>query len=377
VFSTKKVWNESLNKYIYEHKLVDNLVGENKTDIRKALSTRVPEPLRWSHLLTETQLKDIGYTQMDSTPHYFRVDDGTEDGVLWPYARYFSPEEMNALGLWEAMTEVQKVLAAPSSEKNLRKWASKGAKTAYELGFTSQTGHYTIHPGDIQSQNDPEFNKISVLSIQIAMACIRAAFPDRDWDMMEAYKASNASFTMGDEDNCETTNIQVNMTPAGVMVAGTIKEFGHIHFDSDDNPAAFTAMFVVSNLPPDVFPGRFNLTGPRLTCPTPQFGCLVFKGPMPHFATGEGPYPDYIPQDSPLRYRLPTGHRPYPELDPTWAKKRINVVNFPKTSLAKTKNYTDADAVRDQPFVGYYGTMRNKQEQKMFMAIKENIDVLD
>ncbi|KAH8655017.1 hypothetical protein BGZ60DRAFT_418236 [Tricladium varicosporioides] len=377
VFSKKKVWSKILKKDIYEHKLIKNLEGKNKQDIRKELITRVPAPLRWSHLLTEAQLKNIGYTQMDETPHYFRIDDGTEDGILWPYARYFSPENMNQLGLWEAMIEVQEVLAAPGTEKSLHKWTSKGAKTAYELGFTSQTGHYTIHPGDIQARNDPKFNRIGVLSIQIAMACIREAFPDRDWGTIEAYKAGNASLTMGDEENCETTNIQVNMTPAGITVAGTIKEFGHIHFDSDDNPAAFTAMFVVSNLPPDIFPGRFNLTGPRLTCSTPQFSCLVFKGLMPHFATGEGPYPDHITQDSPLRYQLPAGHKPYPQLDPSWAKKRINVVNFPKISLAKTKNYTDADAVRDQPFIGYYGTMRNRQEYKMLMAIKENVDVLD
>ncbi|KAF4633333.1 hypothetical protein G7Y89_g4777 [Cudoniella acicularis] len=118
------------------------------------------------------------------------------------------------------------------------------------------------------------------------MKLIEETFPTRDMTIAKRFHAANANFTIGHEDNLETTSTQLNFSTVGLDLEDSLKDFGHAHIDGRDNLDAYTAMFSLSHLPTDYF--RFNLTSIRATCITSTFAALVFKGCHPHFGCGAG-----------------------------------------------------------------------------------------
>lgn len=369
IFTSNLIYSNELKKNIYVHEVKEGLKVNSNSSKRNKLTRDIPHPLNWPQLLTQQQLNDIDYIQMTDIPHYIR----TEGRRLVPFARWFSPEETHDLGLWTDLTELQKILSAKGFEEHLRKlyggnWSQRGR--IYELGFVLVTGYHIVQPGLISKKNDPQVNRLNPLIAKVAKALLENAFPDRRKDLQHRLWTVNASFTIGSEDNEDFTGIQLNFSSVEQKLSDAIKGFGGLHIDSGDNPISYTAMFALSHLPPSVFPGRFNITSLRITCSTPPFAALVFKGIHPHLGTGVGEYPDTIDESSPLRIKLRDGLR-YPELPPDTPYRRILVIPFPKMALMTWKPQFLNEDVQAPNSLGYFGTKRAQVENHVKMFIRQ------
>lgn len=180
---------------------------------------------------------------------------------------------------------------------------------------------------------------------------------------------------MSHESNYELASVQMNRTEISTVpnsLATALAEFGNLHHDSHDEKNGFTVMYSLSNFPDDShFPGRFNITEPRITATLPTFSALIFKGVLSHYATGEGQYLDH----SSTRYRLENGLE-HPQLPDDRKPKRFNVVCFPNNDvlILNPKFVTGEfkEDIRTGEALTQYGTMRNMKTWEMRTALRED-----
>jgi hypothetical protein len=234
-----------------------------------------------------------------------------------------------------------------------------GTSLIHELGTVLIQGHHTVQPGLILKQNDARVINLISLITKVAKTLLENAFPDREKTMQHELWTVNASFTMA-EYNEDFASIQLNFSSVEKKLSDEIKGYGGLHIDGGDNTLSFTAMFSLSHLASSTFPGRFKITSLRLTCSTPPFAALIFKGIHPHLGTGLGEYLANNDESSPLRIKLREGLK-YPELPAGTPYRRVLVIPFPKMALMKWKPHLNPN-MKDLDAVGYFGTRRAQEE---------------
>jgi len=209
--------------------------------------------LQWNHLLTKSQLEDIGYQEMTSIPHYLQ----TETKRLVPFARWFSPEDTHDIGLWPDMAELQAMMLEKDFEKHLQTlYGPKNSRRGriYEVGLVLKQGWHVVQQGRISKKNDPQVNRMIVLISRVANKLLEEEFPDREKAMQHRLWTVNASFTFGSEDNKDFTSIQLNYASVEQNLSDALGQFGALHIDGGDNPLSFTGNVCSLTLCAEHFP---------------------------------------------------------------------------------------------------------------------------
>lgn len=204
---------------------------------------------------------------------------------------------------------------------------------------------------------------------------------DLKHNMFERRHITEGSLTMGSEKNIYFSGFQLNHSninttgTALTVLTDDIAQFGGLHVDSNDERTGYTVMISLTHCPDSYFPGRFNLTAPRLTAPFPPFSALIFKGVYPHFGTGGGLYTPAAQGDPRLRFQLENSLQ-YPRMPPGNVYKRIGAVSFPNKECLRPRRKYMLDNLYDEEeaLLRYYGTKRNMYTTYMRLALKDEFE---
>ncbi|CAG8955096.1 hypothetical protein HYFRA_00007111 [Hymenoscyphus fraxineus] len=366
IFDVLLVKDTQGNPLRYEHSIKKGMEADGRKALRQALSTYVPEPLKLPFLLAQRDLEPLDYnTMIPGVVHCFVDDFVGNEPTLLAFAVFVTPEMTKEAGLWDGpggLVELQEFFTRREDSK-------KGdINRVFTFGASPQVGHHSIRRSPDNKKATPETNAMANKAVLMGLAMLDKFLPEehRRRKILERRWTTNASLTMADENNFELAAIQINRSEISTgsnSLSQSLPEFGSLHHDSSDEKLGFTVMYSLSNFPESYFPGRFNITAPRITTTLPTFSALIFKGVLSHFATGEG------------LYELENGVQ-YPKLSDDHQFMRLNIVCYPKGQLLdlKPKFVTPQfreDIQNGKAITSVFRTKRNARTWEMRVALLE------
>ncbi|EPE24909.1 hypothetical protein GLAREA_11490 [Glarea lozoyensis ATCC 20868] len=379
----KTILVEEKGQKRYEHSLQSYCQGKTDDTLRNEMSRHVHDTINKSRLRTKAELDTMGWTYIEpGIPHYLVTNHGVRIFLFLAIsAEMIFGLKDGILEGEEGLKAIQKIYAAPDLEARLKKMAHSNQAAfkgeAWDFGPTHQMGSRFNARGPILKHGDPEFCRASRIMTKHACTLLET-FVSEDDQMVEAakrYFVDNASISMSDENNFTLCGHQVNISPismvpnGGRMLPGSIKSNGELHIDGNDVRHSLTVVINLSTDPADHFCGRFNLPAQRITVTTDPFSAVIFRGTLPHFTTGGGPYSPEAPLGSPLRMPIPEHLKDH--WTPGLASKRIASVHFANRNLGNPyplPRFTK-DLVCDGA-ISLYQTQRHLNETRLRLAMK-------
>lgn len=192
-------------------------------------------------------------------------------------------------------------------------------------------------------------------------------------------RAKAATLSAGNEDNTSYSTIQLSLTRIEDENKAGLTKIGKRHIDTRDDARRISVVLFLHYFPEEYFPGRFNITSARLTCPTTIFGAFTFSGLQPHEENGAGWYPEDFSEE--LQEQR-CNHSDHPaKLDESYDFKRIVAVSYPNNLLTEARFHKLDPALRNEgnldSILPVAGTRLNHQEWLMRTHIKRNLATLD
>ncbi|KAF8856001.1 hypothetical protein BDZ45DRAFT_745861 [Acephala macrosclerotiorum] len=275
---------------------------------RIKLAFGVPELLKEKRVLTPAELESTGYTEAEPDKmYYIKTPSGRHPGAIRMSAQFLKKH-----GLLQRLAPLRaKLLSEDFKQKVLEVSGRTGHKlketgTRFQFGLTQKPhfGVNTIQLGKLtQAVEELEAQDFIVQLTDIVSEATRLVIPGIDDYGREQRWHQNASLTMGSRKNHVHTNIQLNYTKEGEKLTNSLKKFGGVHRDIQNDPTVLTAIVSLSHLSEDYFGGRFNVTSLHLTAPLLPYEITLFPGRFFHCSTGVGTYS--VPRGSPLRIPPP------------------------------------------------------------------------
>ncbi|KAE8449457.1 hypothetical protein EG329_008065 [Mollisiaceae sp. DMI_Dod_QoI] len=281
---------------------------------RIKLAFDVPELLNERRLLTKAEVESTGYTELEPEKTYWiKGLSGRYPGAIRMSAPWLKEQ-----GLLQRLAPLREKLLSEEFKENLASksvssgWSLKKNGGRFLLGLTEKPtyGWNTIQLGSLSlNAEDLDAQDLIVKLTEIVSEATRLVIPDIDEMGREDRWHQKASLTIGSRKNHVYTNIQLNYTKEGENLKESLKKFGGVHRDRQNDPTVLTALVSLSHPSEDYFAGRFNVTSLHLTATLLPYEIILFPGRFFHCSTGTGEYS--VPRGSP--FRLPP---PDPELIP-------------------------------------------------------------
>ncbi|PVH74645.1 hypothetical protein DL98DRAFT_603382 [Cadophora sp. DSE1049] len=243
----------------------------------------------------------------------------------------------------------------------------------FSLSLTRQPIRFFDRPSIQQgpiARNVPPMQTLNNKLGKAAAQIIPYAFPEYKTGLFLEQWAKAASIAIGHEDNHYVSADQFNISNIGEELAVSLGSFGLLHIDPFDDCTRLSVSFFLQNTPPTHFPGRFHVTGTRVTYTAAYLSALVFSCSEPHFGIPPQPYAISLPLDSPLKYQYPRSLPPQTDC-PYNEEQRLVLVLWPEKDVMRPKSHMIHPEFSEAIALRSLGTMRNPKEYNMRTAIKD------
>ncbi|KAJ5040255.1 uncharacterized protein L3040_005916 [Drepanopeziza brunnea f. sp. 'multigermtubi'] len=379
--------DDDLNEKMYNINLVDNAYylkeaprkgGRLNSTQRGYRSKFLPAKFEMTRKLTSSELEDEGYHLLDDNkPVYLHAKCGHKDVTLF-VAKLWGLKELKDLGVSDLLARLQVLSLAADFQPLLEKLAGNRKKkgTKYNIAFTVECTRKpdSVHPSRLAQHENPRVMEvssiISILAQQIITSTPGAWTQAHD----DAYHGE-AWITCGDESNKCVSSIQMNFIAVGQKKARALGSRAQVHDDGGDERRCPSVIFFLSYLPKNYFPGRFSMTSFRLTCTAAPQTCLVIDANYPHGGSGDGPYPETLTPDSPLRYTPPAGYT-YPVLPEGTPYNRLYIIPYLRQECARART-RELGPETLAGGLGGFGTEANMMGFRLRHAIRDNTPIQD
>ncbi|KAK6580552.1 hypothetical protein PZA11_006788 [Diplocarpon coronariae] len=373
-----KMYTIALVDDAYHLKEAPRKGGRLNSTQRGARSKFLPARFDMTRQLTNFELEEEGYHLLDDNkPVYLRTKCGRKDVTLF-VAKLWSIHELQQLGVSDLLTRLQLLSLAPDFQPLLEELANKGTKkkkgTKYNIAFTVECTRKpnSVHPSRLAQHENPRVMEVARL-ISILAQKIITSTPGAWTEAHDDAFFGEAWITCGDESNKCVSSIQINYISVGEKKARALGSRAKVHDDGGDERRCPSVIFFLSYLPKNYFPGRFSMTSFRLTCTAASQTALVIDANYPHGGSGDGPYPECLTPDSPLRYSPPAGYT-YPVLPEGTPHNRMYIIPYLRQECARART-RELGVETLAGGLGGFVTQRNMMGFRMRHAIRDNTDI--
>ncbi len=348
-------------------------LGSTQRGVR---SKYLPAAFNLQRKLTPSELEAEGYHSLeDGKPIFVQAKAGKKAMELF-IAKWWSLQDLEVLGVSGTIAEIQRLSLAPDFKSNLTALATKKHNdgTKFNIAFVRECNHgvNSIHPSLLAKKEDPRVMQLANL-ISLLTQKVLESTPGAWTDEHEAAYHYEAWITCGDENNHCVSSIQMNYLEVGQKKAFALGTRAAVHDDVGDERRCPSVVLFLSYLPKNYFPGRFSMTSFRLTCTAAPLTLLVIDANYPHGGSGDGPYPEDLALDSPLRYQPPIGFT-YPALPEGTPYNRLYIIPYHRWECARAITKCLGPDTLDGGLGGFV-THRNMMTFRMRHAIRDRTDI--
>ncbi|PBP24095.1 hypothetical protein BUE80_DR005031 [Diplocarpon rosae] len=373
-----KMYNIEIFDNVYYLKEAPRKAGRLNSTQRGARSKFLPARFDMTRQLTPSELEEEGYHLLDDNkPVYLRTKCGRKDVTLF-VAKLWGILELQQLGVSDLLARLQFLSLASDFQPLLEELAKKGTKkkkgTKYNIAFTVECTRKpnSVHPSRLAQHENPRVMEVARLVSILAQKIITST-PGAWTRAHDDAFFGEAWITCGDESNKCVSSIQINYISVGQKKARALGSRAKVHDDGGDERRCPSVIFFLSYLPKNYFPGRFSMTSFRLACTAASQTALVLDANYPHGGSGDGPYPECLTPDSPLRYYPPAGYT-YPVLPKGTQYNRMYIIPYLRQECARART-RELGSETLAGGLGGFVTQRNMIGFRMRHAIRDNIDI--
>jgi hypothetical protein len=332
---------------IYEDDFDFLVPNENmSTNERKLRSHLMSEEVQLPQMLTSAQLNAV------------QLHEPRPGAIIWhktasggnPAWLEVTAEQLQSINCLEPLLECREKMLHKDFQaeiaaicKTARGDYPKQKGTTYEWGLTIQPtkGQSSIQMSHIQRESatpnsTTNANKIFCTLLDVCSKAADKFLPEFAEKGRDKRRLAKASLLPGSPVNKYFTSMQVNYSKVYEGLS-SLKKFGFLHPDMNDDPTMLTALIVLSHSPPNYSNGRFNVTSLGVSAPLRLCSIYYLSARFFHCGTGHGE--SSVPDGSPLEIQgitpglipdlLPKDDYPATRLTiPVYADKRLMEPKF-------------------------------------------------
>ncbi len=380
---------------VEKDKIVFKLTEEAKK-MKKAdhmeIAAIFPDILNEPRDLTTEELDAVNFVALDRVNKPCRILSRAKNQEMEVFGAYYCSEQKSReLGLegplWEIFEHVHR-----KDFQNMLKSAEhpehkKRSPNKYEGAVSVIPGHQGVRGSRCATKYPAQMAPILAVIAKCRQKILEHACPeitDKESIYLEQW-VHEAWLTFGHEDNKSATSCQFNYSGAFVDLKQALGNKGAFQTDGNDDCRCPTVMFMMENLPKEIYPGRFSIGGLGLTCSAKRFGTLVFSARYGHSGSAVAraaveaidEVVAELPADSADRTFLQGQKREL--LDPqTHDEQRVNIITYCRQDAMRARpGEVDDNLLDAEKSLGTFGTMRNAMEWKMRFLYKRDAAVRD